>query len=145
MQRDRLNRLIQRTMDPAFALTARAEIWAWNPAAEAITGFRPSEALHESFPRLTEAHGPLGKPLDAEYCERAIRDGGVSSFDLELKTATGAVIWLNVSVLVFEPLRSSPASACRCHAASRSRAARRPPRVRWRSPLSAWMLPARFR
>ena len=109
MQRDRLNRLVQRTTDPAFALTARAEIWAWNPAAEAITGFGASEALHQSFPQLTEAHGPLGKPLDAEYCERAIRDGGVSSFDLELKTATGAAIWLNVSVLVFEPLRSSPA------------------------------------
>ena len=109
MQRDRLNRLVQRTTDPAFALTARAEIWAWNPAAEAITGFGASAALHQSFPQLTEAHGPLGKPLDAEYCERAIRDGSVSSFDLELKTATGAAIWLNVSVLVFEPLRSSPA------------------------------------
>lgn len=109
MQRDRLNRLVQRTIDPAFVLTAGAEIWAWNPAAEAVTGFGPSEALHQSFPQLTEAHGPLGKPLGAEYCERAIHDGGVSSFDLELKTASRSVIWLNVSVLVFEPLRFSPA------------------------------------
>lgn len=109
MQRDRLNRLVQRTIDPAFVLTAGAEIWAWNPAAEAVTGFGPSEALHQSFPELTAAHGPLGKPLDAEYCERAIHDGGVSSFDLQLKTASRSVIWLNVSVLVFEPLRFSPA------------------------------------
>ena len=57
----------------------------------------------------TQARGPLGKFLDAEYCERAIRDGGVSSFDIELNTASGALIWLNVSVLVFEPLRVSPA------------------------------------
>jgi PAS domain S-box-containing protein len=96
-------------MDPAFALTVRAEIWAWNSAAETITGFRSSEALHRSLPELTEAHGPLGKLLDAEYCERAVRDGGVASFDVELKTASGAAIWLNVSVLVFEPLRFSPA------------------------------------
>ena len=109
MQRDRLSQLLQRAIDPAFALTVRAEIWAWNPAAEAITGFGPSEALHQSFPQLTEAHGPLGKSLDAVYCEGAIRDGGVSSFDLELKTASGSAIWLNVSVLVFEPLRFSPA------------------------------------
>lgn len=34
---------------------------------------------------------------------------GVRSFDLELKTARGSLIWLNVSVLVFEPLRVSPA------------------------------------
>ena len=58
---------------------------------------------------MTEAHGPLGKPLDAVYCEGAIGDGGVASFDLELKTASGSAIWLNVSVLVFEPLRFSPA------------------------------------
>ena len=109
MQRDRLSQLLERTKDPAFALTARAEIWAWNQAAEAITGFSPADALHQSFPALTGARGPLGKPVDAEYCERAVRDGGVSSFDLELETASGSLIWLNVSVLVFEPLRVSPA------------------------------------
>lgn len=109
MQRDRLSQLLERTMDPAFALTARAEIWAWNPAAHAITGFTRADALHQSFPALLEARGPLGKLLDAEYCERAIRNGGASSFDLELKTASGSLIWLNVSVLVFEPLRVSPA------------------------------------
>ena len=109
MQRDRLRQLLERTMDPAFALTARAEIWAWNPAAEGATGFLAAEALGQSFPALTDARGPLGKLLDAEYCERVIRDGGASSFDIELKTASGASIWLNVSVLVFEPLRSGPA------------------------------------
>ena len=109
MHRDRLRQLLERTMDPAFALTARAEIWAWNPAAEVITGFKSAEALQQSFPVLTDARGPLGKLLDAEYCERVIRDGGASSFDLELKTAVGASIWLNVSVLVFESLRSGPA------------------------------------
>ena len=109
MQRDRLSRLLERTMDPAFALTPRAEIWAWNAAAEAITGFTAKEALHRSFPDLVEARGPLGRLVDSDYCTRAVRDGGVPSFDLELKTATGAWIWLNVSVLVFEPLRASPA------------------------------------
>jgi PAS domain S-box-containing protein len=101
--------LLERAMDPAFALTARGEIWAWNPAAERITGFSAANALHQSFPALTDARGPLGKLLDAEYCERVIREGGASSFDVELKTASGASIWLNVSVLVFEPLRSGPA------------------------------------
>lgn len=109
MQRDRLRQLLQRTVDPAFALTARAAIWAWNPAAEATTGFTGAEALHQSFPALTNARGPLGKLLDAEYCERVIRDGGASSFDLELTTMSGAAIWLNVSVLVFGPLRAGPA------------------------------------
>ena len=33
----------------------------------------------------------------------------MASFDLELDTAGGSPIWLNLSVLVFEPLRVSPA------------------------------------
>jgi PAS domain-containing protein len=59
MQRDRLSHLLARTRDPAFALTARAEIWAWNPAAEAITGFAAADALHQSFTTLVDARGPL--------------------------------------------------------------------------------------
>jgi PAS domain S-box-containing protein len=109
LQRDRLSQLLERTADVAFALTPRAEVWAWNPAAESLTGFTREEALRQSFPRLVDARGPLGKPLDADYCTRAIEDGGVSSFDLQLTTAGGSPIWLNVSVLVFEPLRNSPA------------------------------------
>ena len=109
MQRDRLSQLIERAADVAFALTPRAEIWAWNPAAESLTGFTRAEALHRSFPLLVEGRGPLGKLLDAEYCQRVIDDGGVSSFDLQLHTAGGSLMWLNVSVLVFEPLRTSPA------------------------------------
>ncbi len=109
MQRDRLNRLLQRSRDAAFALTVRGEVWMWNAAAEALTGFRAAEVLHESFAARIEAHGPLGKPLDADYCERVIRDGSAASFDIELCSASGQWIWLNLSVLVFEPLRVSPA------------------------------------
>ena len=108
MQRDRLYRLLQRSRDAAFALTHRGEIWAWNVAAEALTGFGADEVLHQSFAAKIEAHGPLGRALDADYCERAIRDGSVASFDVELRAASGPWIWLNVSVLVFEPLRNSP-------------------------------------
>lgn len=81
MQRDRLNRLLQRSRDAAFALTVRGEVWTWNVAAEALTGFRAAEIVHESFAARIEAHGPLGKPLDADYCERVIRDGSAASFE----------------------------------------------------------------
>ena len=109
MQRDRLNRLLERTPDSAFALTTRAEIWAWNPPAEAITGFRAKAVVGQSFPETIQARGPLGRLVDADYCARAVRDGGVPSFDLELTTATGDELWLNVSVLLFDQTRVSPA------------------------------------
>lgn len=109
MQRDRLRRLLRRSRDAAFALTPRGEIWAWNAAAESLTGFAAADMVHEVFAVKLAAHGSLGRPLDAEYCERAIRDGGVPNFDLEFRSALGESRWLNVSVLVFEPLRNSPA------------------------------------
>ncbi|HEY9449960.1 MAG TPA: LuxR C-terminal-related transcriptional regulator [Gemmatimonadaceae bacterium] len=109
MQRDSLRRMLERTPDPAFALTTFGELWAWNAAAEALTGFPAADVLNRPFATLTDARDPLGKPIDDEYCARVIRDGGSASFDIELRAADGRLIWLNVSVLVFEPLRASPA------------------------------------
>lgn len=108
MQRDRLYRLLQRSRDAAFALTANGDVWAWNAAAEALTGFAAEHVLQHRLTDRLETRGPLGRALDAEYCARAIRDGGVPTFDVELRTARGEWIWVNVTVLVFEALRSSP-------------------------------------
>lgn len=109
MQRDRLYRLLQGTPDPAFALTAQGEVWAWNPAAEQLTGIAANDALHRSFAALVEPRGPLGHPVDLDYCQRAIHEGGVPSFDMQVRSRDGRRVWINVSVLVFEALRASPA------------------------------------
>lgn len=109
MQRDRLYGLLQRTPDPAFALTAQGEVRAWNAAVARLTGIPADDALHQPFVELVDPHGPLGQPVDAAYCERAVRDGGVASFDMQVRARDGRRIWLNVSALVFEALRGSPA------------------------------------
>lgn len=75
MQRDRLYRLLHRGPDAAFALTPRGEVWTWNPAAETLTGFRAADLVNEPLATWIDAHGPLGKSLDADDCERVIRDG----------------------------------------------------------------------
>lgn len=101
--------MLQRTPGPAFALTARGDVWAWNPAMEALTGISAADAVGQEFTALLDPHGPLGMALDADYSERAVRDGGVPSFDLRVRTHSGRPLWLNVSVLVFDALRASPA------------------------------------
>ncbi|HEU4563257.1 MAG TPA: PAS domain S-box protein [Gemmatimonadaceae bacterium] len=108
MQRDRLRQLLDRTPDPAFALTARATVWSWNPAAEAVLGWSAGEAIERPIASLLDPRGPLGKGMDADYCERAIRGGGVPSFDIRVRTRAGGRLWLNVSVLVFEQTRTAP-------------------------------------
>ena len=101
--------LIERTPDPAFVLTAFGEIHAWNRAIEELTGIAAADALHHSFATLLDPHGPLGRPVDMDYCERAVHDGGVRSFDMQVRTTDGRLLWLNVSVLVLAPTRASPA------------------------------------
>jgi PAS domain S-box-containing protein len=109
MQRDRLRLLLQRCRSAAFALTARAEIWEWNAESEALLGYSATEAVGKPFVQLVRPRDPLGKPIDSEYCERAIRDGGVPSFDMRVRARDGTRYWLNVTVLVFEQFHSSQA------------------------------------
>jgi PAS domain S-box-containing protein len=103
------SRLIERTPDPAFALTALGEVRAWNRAMEELTGISATDASGQPFASLVTPHGPLGRAVDMDYCERAVRDGGAQSFDMQLRTPDGRQLWLNVSVLVLEPTRASPA------------------------------------
>ncbi len=102
-------RLIEGTPDPAFVLTMHGDVYAWNRAVEELTGIPAGEALHQSFGALVEPHGPLGRPVDMDYCERAVHDRGVRSFDMQVRRLDGRRLWLNVSLLVLEPARTSPA------------------------------------
>ena len=108
MERDALVRLLDRCKDIAFALTPNGEIWSWNKAAQQLLGYSLAEALCQPFDKLVSAQGPLHRPLDREYCALALRHGGVPSFDLYVRTRTGQLVWLNVTVLVFEALRTTP-------------------------------------
>jgi len=108
VQRDRLIRLLDRSADPAFGLTERGYIWSWNRAAEESFGYSASEAVHQPFSTLLQPHGRLGKIVDEEYCRLAVRAGGVPSFDMQVRSRSGRGIWVNVSVLVFEALRTAP-------------------------------------
>lgn len=109
MQRDQLRQLLERTPDPAFVLTPDGLIWFWNRRAEALLGYEAEDAVGRPFSALLHAHGPLGRDMGREYCQRAIQDGGATSFDVEVLTRVGAHTWVNLSVLVLEELRNSPA------------------------------------
>ncbi len=109
MQRDRLLQLLDRTADAAFTLTPRAEIWSWNRPAEELFGYRAPEALHRPVAEVLRPRGSLGRLVDAEYCERAIRDGQVTSFDVQVQARGGRYLWVNATVLVLDPLPTSPA------------------------------------
>ena len=108
MQRDLLIQLLNRCRDAGFGLTVEGEIWSWNRAAEQLFGYAAKEAIGRPFADLLHARGLMDEPIDEHYCRVAVRQGGVASFDMQVKPRSGEPLWVSATVLVFEALRASP-------------------------------------
>lgn len=109
MQRDLLIHLLDRCKDAAFGLTPEGEVWAWNSAAERLFGYAAREAIGRPLVELLQARGLWDEPIDEAYCRLAVKQGSVSNFDMHVRPRSGEELWVNVTVLVFEALRPSPA------------------------------------
>ena len=101
---------LERTADAAYAVAADGEIRSWNAAAERLFGYPPDEAIGRNIDELFEARDALGTDALAGGLEAATRqwDGssaGVPNFDLEVRTASGNRIWVNVSTIIFDNRR----------------------------------------
>jgi PAS domain S-box-containing protein len=103
--------LLEHTADAAYTVTATGEICSWNRAAERLLGFPANEVLHRNIDEVLEARDALGTPALAGGSEAMTRtwdatSGGVSNFDLEVKTRSSDRIWVNVSTIVFDNTRT---------------------------------------
>jgi PAS domain S-box-containing protein len=103
--------LLEHTADAAYTVTATGEICSWNRAAERLLGFPANEVLHRNIDEVLEARDALGTPALAGGSEAMTRtwdatSGGVSNFDLEVKTRSSDRIWVNVSTIVFDNSRT---------------------------------------
>ena len=104
--------LLEHTADAAYTVTVDGEIRSWNAAAERLFGYPATEAIGRHVDDLLEARDTLGTDALAGGLEAATRqwDGttnGIPNFDLEVRTATGARVWVNVSTIVFDNTRTS--------------------------------------
>lgn len=103
--------LLEQTADAAYAATEDGEICSWNGAAERLFGYPASEVLHKNVDAVLQARDALGTPALAGGPESMTRrcDGasaGIPNFDLEVRTRSGANIWVNVSTIVFDDRRT---------------------------------------
>ena len=103
MKREELNKLVESTCDPAFAVDTDGLIASWNAGAENLFG-KPSRDVIGTF------CGEVLKGADecglvcSENCtvrQAVLKRHPVSNFDLKVETAAGEQ-WCNVSVLVGE-------------------------------------------
>jgi PAS domain S-box-containing protein len=111
MLEEELFALLERTADAAYTVTEEGEVCSWSRAAEELFGYSAEEAVGRDVHDLLEARDALGTEALAGGVESAVRrwDGMppmIPNFDLEARTRSGARIWVNVSTIVFDPLRS---------------------------------------
>ena len=103
--------LLENTADAAYTVTELGEICSWNRAAERLFGYPASEVLGRHIEEVFDAFDSLGTEPLVGGAETAIRDPATSShriphFDLDVRTKSGARLWINVSTIVFDNRRT---------------------------------------
>jgi PAS domain S-box-containing protein len=103
--------LLEQTADAAYAVTEDGEICSWNRGAERLFGYPHDEVLHRNIDEVLEARDGLGTAALSGGSEATTRTmdeatGGVSNFDLEVKTRMRGRIWVNVSTIIFNNPRT---------------------------------------
>jgi len=103
--------LLEQTADAAYTVTEHGEICSWNRAAERLFGFSASEVLGRHIEEVLDAFDSLGTEPFAGGAETAVRDTemsgrGIPHFDLDVRTKSGARLWINVSTIVFDNRRT---------------------------------------
>ncbi len=95
--------IARRAAEPAIATDAENRILALNGAARELLGYDMARAADENLHQLLEARDVFGNRLGSEpgaFYAMVRRGEAVSSFDLEVRTASGDPLRLSVGVIV---------------------------------------------
>jgi PAS domain S-box-containing protein len=103
--------LLENTADAAYTVAADGTINSWNHAAERMFGHAAADVLQRKIDDVLHAHDALGTDALAGGADAATRQwdaiaGGIPNFDLEVRTRSGARLWINVSTLMFDNHRT---------------------------------------
>lgn len=102
---------LEQTADAAYTVTEHGAICSWNRAAERLFGYPASEVLGRHIEEVFDAFDSLGTEPLVGGAETAVRDPDTSGrriphFDLDVRTRSGARLWVNVSTIVFDNRRT---------------------------------------
>src|SRR5712692_5548804 len=89
--------------DGVFAMMSDGRITLWNPAAERITGYTAGEVLGRRCWDVFAGREASGERFCSSSCPSPtlIKSGGpIESFDLQISSKGGRLIWLNMSTVV---------------------------------------------
>ena len=103
--------LLEQTADAAYTVTEQGEICSWNRSAERLFGYPASEVLGRHIEEVLDAYDALGTEPLVGGGATAVRHpapsgSGIPHFDLDVRTQSGARLWVNVSTIVFDNRRT---------------------------------------
>lgn len=104
--------MLARTADGAMLINETGKVIFWNKAAQRLLGYRPEEVLGRPCRDVLRGETLSGHPLCSPTCgiSRTLTCGkGVHNFDIQTRTKTGRLIWLNISSL---PVPSGKKGRC---------------------------------
>jgi PAS domain S-box-containing protein len=103
--------LLEQTSDAAYTVSEHGEICSWNHASERLFGHPASEVLGRHIEEVLDAYDSLGTEPLLGGADTAVRDttmngNRIPHFDLNVRTRSGARLWVNVSTIVFDNART---------------------------------------
>ena len=103
--------LLEHTADAAYTVTEDGTIRSWNRAAQRLFGHAPKDVVGRHIDDVLDAFDSLGTEPLAGGADTAVRDRdvtgeGIPAFDLEVRSASGSRLWVNVSTIVFDNRRT---------------------------------------
>jgi PAS domain S-box-containing protein len=89
--------------DAAFAVDLAGTVVWWSAAAERLLGYRASEAVGKSCSALLAGRDAAGCSVcgnDCHVLQMARKNEPTRNYDLEVRTARGRWLWVNVSTII---------------------------------------------
>jgi PAS domain S-box len=103
--------LFEQTADAAYSVTEQGEICSWNRSAERLFGYPATEVIGRHVEAVFDAFDALGTEPFVGGATTALRNpdasnGRIPHFDVDVRTRSGARLWVNVSTIVFDNRRT---------------------------------------
>ncbi len=102
MSTNRLAEILDRTADASFAVNREGVIRAWNRSAEQLLGYSPSQVLNTPCADLLSCRtSPNPSCKQCGVISQCHRGATVPNYDTEVRTASGTLLWINVSIIAY--------------------------------------------
>jgi PAS domain S-box-containing protein len=90
--------------DGAFVIDEDQHIVYWNQAAQEILGYTPDEVIGRNCYEILRGYDDKDKAICRHHCHvatTALTGSSVTTYDTCVRTRSGEVRWINVSILTF--------------------------------------------